>query len=167
MWFTKVSSKRDGEPLHALIVEAIEGLHRDHLAEQVERLAYHATFGETWEKAVTYWRQSGLRALSHSSHDHAIDCFERALTALRHLLSSPENVGLAIDLRLDIRTAMLPLGRFKELLEHLNEAERLAEGLKDQLRLGRVCAYLTTTTDRWATMRAAWTSASADSSSRK
>ncbi|HZP35367.1 MAG TPA: AAA family ATPase [Methylomirabilota bacterium] len=129
--------------LHARIVEEIERLHRDHLGDQVELLAYHATSGETWEKAVAYWRQAGLRALSHSSHDRALDCFERALTALQRLPRSRANVELAIDLRLDIRTSILPLGRFTELLEHLEEARGSAESLADQLRLGRVCAYLT------------------------
>jgi class 3 adenylate cyclase/tetratricopeptide (TPR) repeat protein len=129
--------------LHAGVVEAIERLHRDHLAEQIERLAHHATCGEAWDKAVAYWRQAGLRALSHSSHDEAIGCFEQALAAVQRLPASRENVGLAIDLRFDMRTAMLPLGRFTKILEHLQEAQRLAEGLDDQLRLGRACAYLT------------------------
>ena len=36
--------------LHAGIVEAIERLSPDRLAEQVERLAYHALQGEVWER---------------------------------------------------------------------------------------------------------------------
>jgi class 3 adenylate cyclase/DNA-binding winged helix-turn-helix (wHTH) protein len=42
--------------LHARIVDAIEGLYADRLAEQVERLAHHAWQGEVWEKAVAYLR---------------------------------------------------------------------------------------------------------------
>src|SRR5262245_45904528 len=38
--------------LHARIVEAIEALAGDRLAEQVERLAHHALRGEVWVKAV-------------------------------------------------------------------------------------------------------------------
>src|SRR5262249_48216117 len=42
--------------LHARIVEALEGLSADRLAEQVERLAYHALRGEVWDKALAYGR---------------------------------------------------------------------------------------------------------------
>ncbi len=39
-------------PLHARIVQAIEALYRDRLAEHVDQLAHHAFRGEVWEKAV-------------------------------------------------------------------------------------------------------------------
>jgi predicted ATPase len=50
--------------LHARIVEALEALAGDRVAEvvsgrspdQVERLAHHALQGEVWDKAVTYHR---------------------------------------------------------------------------------------------------------------
>ena len=68
--------------LHARIVEAIERLYPDRLAEQVERLAHHALRGEDWEKAVTYLQQAGAKALARSAHREAVRCFEEALTAL-------------------------------------------------------------------------------------
>ena len=40
--------------LHARIVEAIERLDADRLAEQIERLARHAFLGESWAKALGY-----------------------------------------------------------------------------------------------------------------
>ena len=40
--------------LHARIVEALEALAGDRVAEQVERLAHHALRGEVWDKALTY-----------------------------------------------------------------------------------------------------------------
>ena len=42
--------------LHARIVEALEALAPDRVAEQVERLAYHALRGKVWDKTVTYCR---------------------------------------------------------------------------------------------------------------
>ena len=39
--------------LHARIVEALETLVGDQLAEQVERLAHHALQGEVWDKALS------------------------------------------------------------------------------------------------------------------
>src|SRR5262249_15217849 len=38
--------------LHACIVEALEALAGDRVAEQVERLAHHALRGEVWDKAL-------------------------------------------------------------------------------------------------------------------
>ena len=38
--------------LHARIVEAIEALYPDRLAEQVDRLAHHAVRGQVWDKAL-------------------------------------------------------------------------------------------------------------------
>src|SRR5262249_37520326 len=71
--------------LHASIVEAMERLHADWLAEQAERLAQHAVRGEVWDKAVAYGRQAGTRALAaRSALREAVACFEQALAALTH-----------------------------------------------------------------------------------
>ena len=45
--------------LHARIVETLEALAGDRVAEQVERLAHHALRGEVWEKALAYCRAGG------------------------------------------------------------------------------------------------------------
>src|SRR4029453_18087131 len=45
--------------LHACIIEAMEGLAGDRVADQVERLAHHALRGEIWNKALAYCRQAG------------------------------------------------------------------------------------------------------------
>ena len=50
--------------LHARIVEAIEALAGDRVAEQVERLAHHALRGEVWDKALAYCRQAGEKAMA-------------------------------------------------------------------------------------------------------
>ena len=65
--------------LHARIVEAIERLHAERLPEHVERLAHHTSRGEVWEKAVTYLRQAGLKAVVRSAHREAIANLEQAL----------------------------------------------------------------------------------------
>ena len=68
--------------LHARIVEAIERLYPDRLAEHVERLAHHAFRGEVWEKAVAYLRQAGAKALARSAHREAVRFFEQALSGI-------------------------------------------------------------------------------------
>ena len=96
--------------LHAGIVEAIERLSPDRLAEQVERLAFHALQGEVWEKALRYYRQAGAKAAERSAHREARGCFEQALVALQHLPEQQATWEQAIDLRFDLRNALLPLG---------------------------------------------------------
>jgi len=53
--------------LHARIVEAMETLYADRLAEQVERLAHHACRSEVWDKAVAYCQQAGTKAFARSA----------------------------------------------------------------------------------------------------
>src|SRR5262249_18451486 len=62
--------------LHAQIVEVIEALYPQHMAEQVERLAHHALRGEVWDKAVAYCRQAGEKAMARSAHREAVGYFE-------------------------------------------------------------------------------------------
>ena len=117
--------------LHARIVEALEALYTDRLAEQVDRLAHHAVRGEVWDKAVTYCRQAGAKAAVHSAYHEAVACFEQALTALAQLPECQDTLEQAIDLRCDLRNVLLPLNAHARILDHLHAAEALAE------RLGR------------------------------
>src|SRR5262245_58716216 len=45
--------------LHGRILDAIERLHADRLAEHVDRLAHHALRSEAWDKAITYSTEAG------------------------------------------------------------------------------------------------------------
>ncbi len=128
---------------HARIVGAIERLFADRLGEQVERLAHHAVRGEVWDKAVSYLRQAAARAAARSANREAVAHLEQALGALAHLPESRAKTEQAIDIRLDLRLALLPLGELERSLPYLREAEALAELLGDQHRLGRLSVYLT------------------------
>jgi len=128
--------------LHARIVEAIEALHPDRPVEQVERLAHHAFRAEVGEKAVTYLRQAGAKALAHSAHRETVTFFEQALTALHPLPDTREKIERAIDLRLDLRQALFPLNELATVRQYLEEAEGLARTLDDSRRLGWVSAYM-------------------------
>ncbi len=137
---TLLQERRRG--LHGRIVDAIERLYPDRLAEHVDRLAHHAFRGERWDKAVTFSGQAGARAFGHSAYRQALTCFEQALDALRHLAQSRETVARAIDLRLGLRLALLPLGAFDRMRDELNQALTLAEGIRDEPRRARISAYL-------------------------
>jgi class 3 adenylate cyclase/tetratricopeptide (TPR) repeat protein len=128
--------------LHARIVEVLEQQHADRLAEQVERLAHHAVRGEVWDEAVTYLRQAGLKALGHSAYGEAVTSFERALEVLQHLPDSRHTCERAIDLQLDLRHALAPLGNSERTLALLREAETLATALDDPHRLGSISASM-------------------------
>ena len=128
--------------LHARIVEALEVLAGDRLAEQVERLAHHALRGEVWDKALTYGRQAGEKALARSAHREAVAYFEQALSALAHLPLTRATREQAIDLRLALRPALQPSGDWRRILATLREAEALATALEDHRRLGQVLVFL-------------------------
>ncbi len=128
--------------LHARVVEAIEQVHADRLAEQVERLAHHALRGEVWQKAVGYLRQAGAKAAARSANREAVQLFEQALAALQHLPEGRETTAQAIDLRLDLRPPLLQMGQLERALALSQEAETMAQKLGDEQRLARVYTYL-------------------------
>src|SRR5262245_24618868 len=129
--------------LHAQIMTVLERLAAERLAEEVERLAYHARRGEVWDKALHYSRQAGEKAMSRSANQEAVTCFEQALDAVPHLPEGPDTVVQGIDVRLDLRNALLPLGDYERILAILRDAEQLAEALDDAYRLGWISAHLT------------------------
>ena len=126
--------------LHARIVEALEALAGERMAEQVDRLAHHALRGEVWAKAVTYCRQAGARAFDRAAFGEAVAAFEQALQALSHLPKDGDTGVLAIELRLALEGPLRALAEHGRNLALLGEAEALARGLDDRARLGRVLA---------------------------
>ena len=135
--------------LHSRIVEAIEGLYPERLAEHVERLAHHALRGEAWEKAVAFLHQAGRKAADRWAHREATPYFELALEALTHLPQHPEWQARAIDLHLDASLGLLPLGEREKSTDHAREAEAIAESLGDEPRLGRALGVLAIRTWLW------------------
>ncbi|MBI2469053.1 MAG: hypothetical protein HYV62_14770, partial [Candidatus Rokubacteria bacterium] len=129
--------------LQARIVETIEQLYPDRLAEHVERLAHHALRGELREKAVHYLRQAGLKAVGRSAPQDARSWFEQALTVLDTLPESHATLEEGFEIRLDLRRVLTHLGELRPRLERLREAETLAKRLTDDRRRGRVCAFMT------------------------
>jgi tetratricopeptide (TPR) repeat protein len=128
--------------LHASIVEALEWLASERLAEQVDHLAHHAFRGEAWDKALAYGQQAGARAAARSAHREAVVFFEQALAALAQLPGTRDTLEQAIDLRFDLHNALLPLGDQVRMFAHLCNAEALAERLGDDQRLGQVAGHL-------------------------
>ena len=72
-----------------------------------------------------------------------VACWEQALVALQRLPESRESIEQAIDLRLQLRTELWPLGDHRRISEYLQQAEDLAKHLGDQRRLGLLASLMT------------------------
>src|SRR6185295_4993350 len=104
--------------LHARILAALEGLPAGQPDAHTGALAEHAVRGELWEKAVGYLRDAGARALARSANRAAVDYFERAVAALEQAGDAPALADVTVDLRLDLRHALTPLGEVERILRH-------------------------------------------------
>ena len=80
--------------------------------------------------------------MARLAHREAAGYFEQALSALPHLPETRDTCEQAIDLRLALRSALLPSGDFGRILVCLREAEALAAALDDPRRLGQVSVFL-------------------------
>jgi class 3 adenylate cyclase/DNA-binding winged helix-turn-helix (wHTH) protein/tetratricopeptide (TPR) repeat protein len=129
--------------LHACIVETLEALSRDQVAEQVERLAHHALRGEVWDKALTYCKQAGEKAMAYSAYREAVGYLEQARVAAQRLPAQPDLLAQGIELRITLDSAFLTLGDPRRGFDYLCEAAVLAEALGDQRQLGRAANGMT------------------------
>ena len=123
--------------LHRRVAEAL----RDSVGTAAvvpELLAHHFTQAGIIEAAFEWWGKAGQRSLERSSNLEAAAFFGNALDALGRLPANRRTRELAIDLRFNLRSALMPLGDFARTLEILREAEVVAEELNDTGRLGRI-----------------------------
>lgn len=129
--------------LHGLVAKAMEELYAENLEPHYLALGVHYREGEAWGKALAYFRQAGVKAVTRSAYREAVACFEEALAALKPLPETRDTIEQAIDLRFDLRNSLIPLGEHERILARLREAETLAVALDDHHRLGWVFAYMT------------------------
>ncbi len=126
--------------LHLRILETLERRQAEQPNVEVERLARHALGAEAWDRAPRYLRQAAQRTMARSSYEAAAGLLREALRALERLPETPDTLVQAIDTRLELRVALIPLGRYQDVLTVMREAEGLAIRLGDRARLGRVLA---------------------------
>jgi class 3 adenylate cyclase/tetratricopeptide (TPR) repeat protein len=127
--------------IHERVVNAMEKIYADRLGEQVERLADHAERGSIWHKAVEYLQRSGDKAYLHYANADAARFFERALTVLKKLPETRDNLRQAVDLRFGLRNALLPLGETDRIGRCLDELDPILACLADKLRSARYAAF--------------------------
>jgi tetratricopeptide (TPR) repeat protein len=123
--------------LHARIAEAMESLYADRLAEQVERLAYHALHGAMPTKAIKYLHQAGDKAVARSANREAVAFLEQALQVLAELPEDRETVTEALEIRLTLGPSLIAVAgpsaattyevyrRARELCDQVGHASRL------------------------------------------
>ena len=134
--------KRTRQQLHRQIAAVLEASFPEMAEMEPEVLAHHYTEAGLPAQAIPYWQRAGERALARSAHREAVGSFEQALNALAHLPGTRETREQAIDLRLALRSALLPYGDAARILIYLREAEALAAALDDPRRLGQVSVRL-------------------------
>ena len=139
--------KRRRQKLHEAAFKALSATQS--MKPSIEQLAHHAFNGGVWSEALKYCWLAGRRAAARWSHREAVAHLENAVIA--HARGSLQLASLcdAIDLRLELRLAHLPLLHLSRVGELLKEAQVLAIQNNDQHRLSKIIglmgghAYLT------------------------
>ena len=122
--------------LHLRIMEALAD------SNDYDVLARHAVEGEAWERAVAYLWAAGKLAAGQFAEVEAVAYFERALKLFPKLPESQRSAAAMIDLNLDLRNALVPLGRHRRIPEVLHACEQLAIDSGDERRLAQVLSFL-------------------------
>ena len=125
--------------LHARIVEAIERLYPDRLAEQVERLAHHALRGEVWEQggAATSGRPGPRRSRARPTERRS-RYFEQALDGSGAPAREPRDTPSRPSISASIcATRSIRSENRERILEYLRRSRRVSPtALDDRRRLG-------------------------------
>ena len=122
--------------LHLRIMEALAP------SALPEVLAQHAVQGEAWAQALDYLWKAGKRATQQFAELEAMTYLERALEVVDRLPREKRSPAMEIDLRFDLRNALIPLGRHQRNLEILLAAEQLALASDDGPRLAQTLSSL-------------------------
>jgi class 3 adenylate cyclase len=119
--------------LHGALLEAMERMHPDRLAEQVELMAHHATHSGAADRAVRYLRQAGDKAVARSASREAVAFFERALAILAELPASEATQSAALDIRIALGPMLIGLksASSPEVMASYDRAQELVDRLED------------------------------------
>jgi predicted ATPase len=92
--------------IHRKIGAAIERIYAERLEEFYDMLAYHFVRGEVWDKAVTYLRLAGGRAMQKSAYVEAMTHFRKGLELLQILPETVERDKLELLLQFDLAASL-------------------------------------------------------------
>jgi DNA-binding SARP family transcriptional activator len=137
---TAITSRR--ALVHRRIAEALVAVHASDLDAHLAAIGGHYLAGDAWVEAAAYLTRAGAHAFTQGGHREAAACYDQALQALAHLPEDRATLGQSIDLLLDLRHALMPLGDDKRIGETLRRAQALADRLGDPRRQAHVDAFL-------------------------
>ncbi|MBV8192700.1 MAG: AAA family ATPase [Alphaproteobacteria bacterium] len=142
---TMLSSRR--RRLHAGIAKALVEQFTTLAESEPEVVARHYTEAGLAHEAIDYWVKAGRLAVARSAAREAVASFEQALQLLdgqpQVRTSSPrDTLELGIDVRFEVKDALVQLGEFERIFPRLHEAELLAKTLDDQKRLALAYGHL-------------------------
>ncbi|HTD76618.1 MAG TPA: AAA family ATPase, partial [Chloroflexota bacterium] len=141
--------------LHRRVGQAMERIFAYRLGEYYPIVAEHFRSGEDWEKTAEYEILAGNQAAAMFAPEARVH-YERALDALQHLKSTPENKRRQIDLTIALaREVFFGAGaqspEIGPVVERLDAAETPAASLvhpngrtsdEDRLRVARLYAWI-------------------------
>ncbi len=130
--------------LHVRVLDAIEKLYPERLADQVERLAHHAVLGEAYGRAVSYLLQAGEKAVARSALTEAISHLGKGLELIQKIPKTPEcdrcELGLQLAMGLSLGATKgwaapetePPFARAREIAQQLEDVSQLGPVLVGQ-----------------------------------
>ena len=146
--YAELSSPRR-QLLYRRVAEAIEALYGRDLDPHLVTLGFYYWEGEVWDKAAHYLHLAGAQAVVQSAYREAMERLERSRRAIEHLPRTSTTLKLAVDVRLELYHALVPLGEPRRSAGYLEEARALVDELDDAVRRGWISAY--TTNCAWLT----------------
>src|SRR5262249_31711411 len=120
----------------------IESIDHDRLDAYSAELAHHHYAAGEWNKAVRHLRVAGSQAATRGAYRAAVGFFDQALVALGHLPRSRATLETAVDLRVERRDWLMPLGELTRRATCVREAQTLAAELQDERRLSVTLGHL-------------------------
>jgi class 3 adenylate cyclase/predicted ATPase len=93
--------------IHGKIGQAIEQIYAERLEEFLDMLAYHFDQGEVWDKAVSYLRQAGGRAMKKSAYVEATAHLRKGLELMQKLPETDERAELELALQFDLAQSLI------------------------------------------------------------
>ena len=131
---------RRRKELHRRAGEVLEQLYPEQRGELASALAYHFRLGEEWQRAADYAIGAGAQAVKVFAMSEALAYYDDAYEALKKVSdASPEQL---CDVILGWTPAALKLKPYQEVVDRLEEAEKIARELNDEARLARVLHWI-------------------------
>jgi len=126
--------------LHRRAGEVLEQLYPEQSSELSSVLAYHFRLGEEWPRTADYAMSAGAQALKVYAMHEALEHYENAYRALAKIPdASPEQLCDAI---LGWAFPALKLKPYQEVVERLEEAEKIAREIGNESRLAWVLHWI-------------------------